>query len=447
MRNSGSQNPVPGCWALLVGLSTGAWFAPAVSAGEFSYGLGYFGEYNDNIRLAPSHPQKEWTNIAAAGIAYQELGPTLAAHVNAEAQYFNYTRQTYADTPRYYADAAAVWAISPQRLHWVVVDRADQATLNPSLRATPDNLTNSNIFSTGPDVFLRLGPVNTIALGGRYGRASYTDGGTSNDRHSGSARWLYESNSETTYSLNYEYLRVLFDNDVLNENFSRHDLYLQADLHRANTQVNLQAGATHIYQERGGETSGPAFRVTATRRLNSEATASILAATEFLDPATDLLTSVTSPTTTLAVPTAPATRDVSGDFYHTKRVETSYTYAGSRLGVATALYYRDIDYNVVPMDRAEAGGRVDGTLNPAGQLSTTVFAAYGWTEFHNFFRNDSDTQVGVRFQYRMTPNLSAALEARRTWHVSTDPLQEYNNDTFLVSLVYVSNPLFSPVRR
>lgn len=447
MRNKSARQPVPGCWALAVVLPAGVWFVPAVSAGDFSYGLGYFGEYSDNIRLAPTNPQHEWTNIAAAGVAYQELGPSLAAHVNAEAQYFNYTRNTYSDAPRYYADAAAIWAIAPQRLHWVVVDRADQAVRNTTLPATPDNLTNTNVVSTGPDIFLHLGSVNTIVLGGRYGRASYTDGGTGNNRYSGSARWLYESNSETTYSLNYEYLQVRYDDSVLNNNYERYDLYLQGDLHQANTQATFGAGATHIYQDRGGETVGPALRLAATRRLTTESTASVLAADEFLDPAADLLTSATAVTSTLTMPTFPATHDVSGDFYKTKRVEAYYTYTGVNLGVGTGLYYRDIDYQVTPMDRTEGGGRLDLTLNPGGLLSSTLFASYVQTEYHNVIRNDADNQVGLRLQYRLNPNLTTTAELRRTWRNSTDPLQEYTNDQFLVSLVYVSNPMFNPIRR
>lgn len=420
---------------------------PAARAGDFAYGLGYFGESTDNIRLAPANPQREWTNIAAAGIAYEERGPTLAAHINAEAQYFNYTRQTYSDAPRYYADAAAVWAMLPQRLNWVVVDRADQSVLNTTLPATPDNMTNSNVLSTGPDLFLRFGPVNTMVLGGRYGRASYADGGTSNNRYNGSVRWLNEVNAQTTVSLNYEYMRVVFDNDVLNDNYTRHDAYLQLDVHEANTQVLLNAGATHIYQERGGETIGPAFRVAATRRLTTESTASVLAASEFLDPAADLLTSATSATSTLTMPTFPATHDVSGDFYHTRRVEAYYTYTGTALGAGTGLYYRDIDYQVTPMDRTESGARLDLTLNPAGLLSTMLFATYVQTEYHNVIRNDADTQIGLRLQYRLTPYLTSAAELRRTWRNSTDPLQEYTANQFLVSLVYTSNPLLSPIRR
>lgn len=448
--NRSTRHPVPGCWALLVGMAAGTWCVSTVNAGEFSYGLGYFGEYSDNIRLAPKNPEHEWTNIAVAGMAYQELGPTLAAHVDAEAQYYNYTQQTYTDAPRYYADAAAIWAISPQRLNWVVVDRADQSLLNSSRPATPDNLTNTNVLSTGPDFFMHFGPVNTMVLGGRYGRASYADGGTSNDRYSGSARWLYESNSTTNYSLNYEYLRVFYDDAVLNDNYQRHDLYLQTDIHEANNLVLLDVGATHIFQERGGETRGPAFRLNATRRLTTESTASLLAASEFLDPAADLLTTVTSATSVtgaLTMPTFPATRDVTGDFYKTRRLEGYYTYTGATLGAGTGLYYRDVNYQTTPMDRTEVGLRQDVTLNPAGLLSTMLYARYVQTEYHNFVRNDADTQIGLLVLYRLTPNLRTTAELRRTWRNSTDPAQEYTNNLFLVSLVYVTNPMLNPIRR
>lgn len=433
---------------LLVGITICTWLPQRTIAGEFAYGIGYVGEYSDNIRLAPSNGQHEWINTATLGVAYQERGPSLLANMTLEAQYLDYHNDTYGDGPRYYANAAALWAISPQRFHWVLIDRAEQTILNSSLQATPDNLTNTNVVSTGPDFFLRLGSVNTLALEARYGRASYEVGETSNNRYSGATRWLYTANSNMTYSANYEYLQVVYDNDVLNENYRRHDAYLRSDYHQANTVILLDAGATKIYKERGGEISGPTFRLTATQRITPESTAGIHLASEFLDPSMSLLGTAVSPNLdVLSTPAMPVTHDAVGDIYNTKRADIFYNRTGTDIGFGMTIYYREIDYDVTPLDRVETGGYTDLTLNPSGLFSTSVYGSYQYIRYQNVVRDDQDTQIGIRMAYRMTRNLSSTLDVHRFWRNSTDPIQEYVDHRLLVSLIYVSNPMLSPIRR
>ena len=59
---------------------------PSAHAGEFAYGIGYVGEYSDNIRRVPANPESEKVSSTLMGIAYRENAPTFDAFLQAQAK-------------------------------------------------------------------------------------------------------------------------------------------------------------------------------------------------------------------------------------------------------------------------------------------------------------------------------------------------------------------------
>jgi len=433
---------------LLLGAGLVGWFAQNVCAGELAYGLGYVGEYSDNIQRVQVNPRDEWINSVVAGAAYRENGPALDAHLLAQAEYRDYKNDIYNDGPLYYADASLLWRISPQRLNWIFLDRYDQVTRDISLPDTPDNRVNTNVLSTGPDLFIRLGSVNTLLLGLRYGNASYSEVDLDNSRYGASARWLYVANTEMTYSLNYEAEQIKYENEFLNDNLMRNDAFIRIDMRQARARFMLDLGATQIERDQAGETSGYLARLAWTQQLTSGSSAGVLLGSEYLDAGSALLTTTTSPTPVPGTPPSlPVTGDVTNDFFYTKRAEIFYANIGSSLRLNTRAYYRGIDYEVDPQDRHEAGGLLDVIYNLSSLMAITVYGSHLNIQYQSFNRDDRENETGIRFLYRVNRNLSATLDGRKTWRYSTDALQEYTDNRVLFSLLYGSSPLFTPVRR
>jgi hypothetical protein len=420
--------------------------ASPIQAAELGFGVGYAGEHTDNIRLAPTSIESEWINKAILGVAYKEIGPTLYANVSAEAQYLNYKNQTYEDGMQYYADAAMLWAISPQRFHWVLIDRAERTTIDNTKASTPDNQANVNVVYTGPDAFIRLGPVNKLVFDGRVGRATYSVGNYGNSRYSTSARWLYASTPSLTYSLNYQFSKINYDDDIANDNFHRHDAFGRIAYREQNTVFQIDAGNTSISQERGGDTSDPTFRLTTTHRLTQQSTFSVLLASEFLDFALDLLTTATDPTETLTSPSSRAALDVTEDIYHTKRADVNYLYKAADIGFGTSAFYRNIDYKTAPQDNKNYGAQLDIWKSLSPTLTIGLNGRYSKVEYINVEREDQNTLFGARIVYYMTRNLSSSLQAVRTRQESTDLGQEFTENRILVGLVFNTNPSLAPIR-
>ena len=420
-------------------------FASTAKAGELAYAIGYIGEHSDNIQRSSSSPRSEMINSAIAGVDYRENGPALDAHVQATAEYRDFRNNVYNDGPLYYSDASLLWKISPQQLHWTFVDRYDQVTRDATLPGTPSNMISSNVLSTGPDLYARLGSVNTLALELRYGEATYGEGDYNNNRHGGAVRWQYTATTQLKYSLNYEIVNIKYDNPILNDNLERHDLYMRADLRDARMRFLLDLGGTHIYRERAGETSGYIARLTWSQQLTSGSTAGILAASEYLDAGTVLLSTATSPVpVTGAPPGSTFTSEVTNDFFYMKRAEAYYARSDSSTELNARIFYRDINYEVAPLDRQETGGLLEVTYKATSLLSTSVYGGYVSAQYQNISRDDRVSELGVRLLYRLSRNLSAALDGRKTRRYSSDLSQEFTDNRALFSLIYSSSPLFTP---
>lgn len=441
--------------ALFLSLLLAGYSAQETLAGELAYGIGYFGEYSDNILRSSSAPVSDMIHSAVLGVAYRENGPALDAFVLAQAEYRDYKKDTFDDGTFYYADISAAWRILPQRLTWYLTDRYAQVLTDVTRSDTQTNRTNSNVLNTGPDIFFRLGTVNTLVFGLRYGNATYDVGGVGDTRYGASARWQYASDPETTYSLNYEGDKVQYDdgaliNGIPADNFVSHDYFIRAEKRRAYTHFVLDLGSTRIERERTEATSGYLARLTWTQQIATGSSGGVRLASEYLDAGTVLLSTATSPTPAPGDPPAsPETGEATNDLFYSKRTEVYYNRIGSSFDFNSSLSYNGIEYEIVrTQDRRESGVYLDLSYRPFSLLTATLYTSHLDIQYQQSpARNDRDNGAGLRLTYRLNTNLNAALDGRRTWRYSTDATREYIDRRLMFWLTYSSSSLFTPARR
>lgn len=448
MLNKKNSQSLNASCTLLAGIVLGGWFIETSYAAEFAYGVGYVGEYSDNIQRVPSNPQSEWINSVLAGVAYRNNGPAVVANVLAQAQYRDYKNDIYRDESLYDLDASVLWWISPQRFNWLLLDRYAQLARSISSPDTPDNRIDSNVLSTGPEYLARFGQVNTLVLGGRYGNASYSDATLDNNRYSAYARWQYAANSQMTYSINNEVERVIYDDDQYSDLW-RYDLFVRLDMRAARALFQIDLGTTRIDREQTGESDGYLGRLTWTQRLTSGSSAGIALAGEYLDAGTVLLSTVTTPTPGPGDPTAsPVASDAINDYFYTKRGELFYSRNDGAFGLNLKTYYRDIEYEVaISQDRRETGARFDVSYSPFSLMAVTLYGNHLNVQYENTDREDRNSEAGARLRHRLSRSLSIIVDARRIWRYSTEASQEYIDNRVLFTFLYASNPLFVPILR
>lgn len=444
------------CPALFVLLFS---FASPLHAGDFAYGLGYTASHSDNITRVPSNERSEVTNSYLAGFAYIERTADVIARVLAQGEFRDYRDDVFGDESIYNVDASAIWIISPQRFTWTVEDRFEEEQIDAIAADTPANRANVNVFSTGPDFYIRFTPVNTLALGARAGNVSTGSANVDNDRFSGSVRWLYQATSISTYSLNFQAMDVNYDDSTINTDFARHDIFLRADYRPSRSQYIVDLGASKINPDRGQDLDGTLARLSWIRQLTQESSFGASASGEYSDTGTDILSTVStlnaaatsaaglpvtseSPDTTVSSLSSNA---ITSDVYYAKRGEIFYTRRGSSFGVDFTAGARELDFETTAQDRKEIDGRLDIDFFYSGTTTVTLFTEQLKTEFQSFVREDTERDSGLRFNYRLSRTVSLGLEGRRTERSSTVPTVEYEENRVFLSVLYSSSPLFTPV--
>lgn len=445
MRQKIKSNHRPRLRALYASLGAAALTAPAAAA-QFDYNMGYVGEYSTNITAVPTNPRSEWSNAAIVGVTYAENSDQLVARVASQVEYRDYVHNVVEDNVAYAIDASAIWTIAPRLFTWTFEDAARQVRVNPTAADSPANRSQANAFRTGPDVYFRMSELHTLSVGARYTNLYVNDSNLDNQSYGGIVRWLYQSTPQTTWSLNGERQRVEFDDEVANPNFRRNDAYLQLDKHFAQSQITLLGGVTRIEPDRSSDLSGSLARASWTHNITAESTVGLSAGTAFQDTRFELLGAVSAPTAPLTpVPVSTVGVDaVTADVFYDRYADAFFTVRGSRVEYGLRATARDLDFKTTAQDRKEDGVRVEFNYLASVTSTVGVFGSYLKTRFMDVVRADEDTDIGVRYGYRLTPHLTFGLEAHRRERRSTDPNSEFVDNRYLLSLQYSSASIRLP---
>ena len=174
----------------------------------------------------------------------------------------------------------------------------------------------------------------------------------------------------------------------------------RAERRQARARFRMDLGATRLDRDRTGGTSGNLARLEWSQQLTSVSTAGIQLAREYLDAGTVLLSTATSPTPAPgAPPSSSATGEVTNDFFYTKRAEAYYNRSDSSYGLSARAYYRDLDYEMSPQDRQEAGGRLMLHIIHPAFWQQRYTRSYLGVQYQSITRDDRRARLGS-FLYR-----------------------------------------------
>jgi hypothetical protein len=410
-------------------------------AGDFAYGLGYSSEYSSNITRVPVNEQKEWINSVMAGFGYTENVPNLVARVLSQVEYRHYNNNVFDNETLFNLDSSAVWTVSPQRFTWSVADVYRQLLTGVTVAETPTTRENVNVFTTGPDFFVHVSPVQTLVFGARYGSVYTSHDNTDNDRTLGYTRWQYQSTPRTILSLNYEVLDVTYKDNVANNDYVQQDIYFSARTRPSRSEYMLELGATNISMDRNSDLHEGRARLSWMREFNPESSAGASYSAEFSNTGNDVLARSAAAAGPSPVP-AVAPGAVTSDIYYVRRGQVFYARHGSRLGAMLQIFGQNLDYEATPYDNRQTGGNLELAYYYSETFTAVLFSDYVRTRYSELSRRDTDMDSGMRFSHRAGRNILVGLEARRTERTSTDPTAPYTDNRVLFTVLYSGGPAF-----
>ena len=423
-------------------------------AADLTYFLGYGLTYTTNIDRVTERPQAvppvverdEYVHSLIAGFTYVDATPTLNLRFVTNVEYLNYANSTSDNQARPTLDAFALWAISPQRFTWTLEDNVRQVSANPTQPNTPSNTVTANLLNTGPDFYLRFGPVNTLQLGARAGNVYIENSDADNVRSLGYVRWLNQISPQTTWSLNYEALAVDYKNEVPNNNFARQDYFVRVLSKPTRSTFDLSLGGSKIRQDRANDVDGSLARLSWTREINTESALGTVAEASYGDTGTDLSATANVANTPVSGPGVSTSQNlVTQGIFYAKRGTIFYRQLGSHLSIETRVFINNLEFETVSLDdRKDSGGAGALTYKFTGATSAGIFGDRRNTHYLNVVREYTDTNYGLRYSYLITRTLSTTLELARSERDSTDPTLNYVDKRVLFTLLYKSG---LPVRR
>jgi len=428
----------------------------SVHAGELAFGIGYEGQYSDNVLKTATDPKEEWTNIYLASMGYRELSTDLAADIQAQVLYRGYTKGLYEDETLGYLSSAALWSISPQRLVWSIVDRLDQLPQNSTTPiSSPFDHDAVNVFETGPDLLFPVTPVSTLVVGARYRNVWLKLGNNDNTGAIAVLRLRHRFASSTVVSINAEGGQVEYTetpispSDVLT-NYRRADYYFRYDQRLVSSRILFDAGATRIVPETEREdVTEPIFRLNLAHKLSTDSTIGISYGRELMSIGTALLAGVGDPSIkeTITSPASIPYELASGGIYKSRRGDAFFTIAGTVLRAQTSILYRDLDYLDVPEDRTETGAYQSVTQRLTATLELGIWGGTKKTEYpvgssYPNGRLDRDVSYGVSLTYWLSPRLSFGIEGVHEQRVSSETIvnADYEENRGIIRFVYSGSP-------
>lgn len=413
------------------------------SALEADYGLGYGAVYSDNIGLSNGAEQSEWINMFRGLFSLQERSTMLDTRLYSLLEFRQYTQTDYDDELLFALDGRSVWTISPQRLTFTVEDRFTQVPVTPDVAVGPTNRQDANVFSAGPNLTLHLSRIDLVELGGRYSHYYYETAGSDSNRYSGFARLSHALSPLTRVSVNYEPSFVDFENETLNPDYTRQDVFLGGRTNRLGLDIFTDFGKTFIDRNSGNarDVEGTLIRGGLTRQMTSDSSLTLMASDQYSEAGRDTLT-VNPVVVGSQSPSAILPTDfVAGGLYAAQQIDLAYSrrrYYGTN---TLSAFWRELDFESpqILLDHQVSGVHADFGIDYSAAFTNSFFGNYSETEYLKVARNDKDYGIGARFVYRFLRTLSLSTEARWSRRDSTFAPVSYDELRGVVTIAYNTN--------
>ena len=434
----GYRNKRPGI-QLALGLGASALIAGGDAwAVTLDYGLAYSGVYSDNITRSETGGDEEFFNVFRALSALREDTETVQAELYSQIELRHYTQGNYDNDVLLALDGTARYVMLPRRLTWLVQDRFTQVPIDPTFVSTPSNRQNTNSFTFGPDLTLAFSTANVLEFGARYNNTYYEVSDTTNNRFGLQARFMHAISPITQLSANYEAEEVIYDENSLNYDYTRQDVFGRLRTRSLGNDIILDLGQTFIERENLRDVEGLLVRGTFTRRVNSITTMDINGSSQYSDAGRDVALIDPLAEGPTVVPVNPAEFAASG-LYSNNSVEGNYRVQRSYGVNRFNLYWREMDFESVPLDQRLFGGFLDVGYDWSAAIGAAVLANYTNRQYTNVTREDDDYGAGLRFLYRFTRNFFVMLEGRYSTRDSTVGAQDYEERRLVGTVMYNTN--------
>lgn len=420
--------------AVMAASPAGAWDI------DWSLGLGY--EHSDNLGRTALDPQSGNTITPFFDIAATEEGDTLRANIVGAFAYDYYTNDDFDSNFVTNLGANLTWAIKPERLLWSLDNYASQQPIDVFATESPDNVQNTNVFSTGPTFLYRFSDAMAGRAQMRYvnSYAENTDAFNS-DRFVFDARLLRDLSATSAFSANGSAEIVNLDDPTPTApDFNRYSLYGGYDWRSSRTTLRADLGWNWVDFDELDGNDGLLARFGGEFRATPISTLDFAWDHQISDTASDLASAIPDATTLLlpqSVGNVGGNATISSDVYEEDAFSLGYTRTGERFTLRGSGYYTMQDYeNNASLNQDDYGllATLDYEISPLSSVG--VYGNLNWLDFTESDIDSRQYEYGLRYRYSILRNLDLNLEATQGRRTSNDPGNEFEETRYYAAIVW-----------
>jgi hypothetical protein len=418
--------------------------AVPAQAAEYGFGVGYSARHTDNARRTP--PDQEPVSdvehdLAATGDIIMN---TARWDVTATGgiEFESYTNDTFDQRSVETLYGSAVYTFLPQRLTWTTTDTLQDTTITALLPSTPNNLEQTNQFSTGPDVTWRISTGNTLDFLARYENDWYDESESlANDRFVGELLWRYSLSEPTSFLLRYRSETLRYKENQPGLDYVEDQLTAGfAGQWGPSVNYSIEAGQGRIRRDLSDEFTTLVGSAQVTRQIAREAGLSLSVSSDLTDSGREAQ----------ADPTVDPALQITGvnpgqpDIVHTRDASLNYFATLGWLNYSLAATVSDEDFETSNQDVEGVGGGMVLEYEFTARLVGTASGSFTRSEYPlvlvpspvSSARVDNDTIAAVGLQFRFRRKWSAELSLLYDNRDSNDPTQSYEENSVQATIAY-----------
>ncbi|WP_162349312.1 hypothetical protein [Pseudoxanthomonas gei] len=431
---TGVQHKRPRRAALTVALAA----LPGMAlAAPINYDLGLAALRSDNIGLSETDPQSETVVMPQLRFGIEQAGARLKLNATGQVQYLDYVDDTFDDGFRGALSSQALWTMIPDRLEWTIEDYLSLQPVDSLTSFNPGNQQQTNVFVTGPTLYVRSADATHGQVDARYTRSYAEESQTFNsDRYGIAMRLLHDLSPTRTVSANLEVVDVNYQEVAPEANFTRYDLYGRYVGQLRDLEMRFDVGYSKL--KYGGvrkDESLPLARASFNWQLTPRSALNLDMNYDFSDAAENMILPVTN--VDIGGPNGNPAPPIVAGVYKETGLRLGYEFTGERLSMEFRPYYVRLNYvELSAEDEKDWGGYASVSYRLRPRLVVQAAASLEDRKFEAPVRRYREKTAGIALENRFTAHWFGRLELQRRERNSAIIGQDYKENVAIVSFNY-----------
>jgi len=399
---------------------------------DYTYGAG--SEFSDNAGLVSVDEVNDTIIKTFVGGSYYEDSAAVNSDVRLMLENSNYVNDTFADQLFLSLSADVNWTIRPSSFFWSLENYFLQAERDVLDVATPNNLINTNAFSTGPDFIFRIDSVHSLLLSTRLSSYKFEDSNANSNRGSMLASWKHDLSAESEISLNATFMDVKYEDLEDIADFSRNDIFVNFNMQYFESSIDLSIGKTFINREIDGDIDGGLAKFIWINQFRSQSYFRVDLISKYSDSGIDLLNTDAS-----GLSLNVSGGQVNADIFYDKRLNARYHINSGFSGFNIYFTYRDEDYEILLRDRNIKLAGLNYNYAYTTRIQLIADAYFSKIDNIDADQLDDLTVFNMFLNYRISRNVSFSSGYRFSEQASNVETSEFTENRVMFSLYYGRN--------